>query len=114
MKILRLLLLASVMMLTACQTVVHGHVTAKAIHPAYETIFLMPMSCGKDCTMIIPITMFYPESYSVTVDGVDKKGRAAEDEIYLDQNEYNRTQIGDTYSCGQKIKCVTERPSERR
>lgn len=107
------LLLLVVWLMVACNTVVHGNVTGKAIHPAGMILMPIPISMGKS-TIITFIPIIYPESYSIIVRGPDKNGHLVEDEIYVTKNQFDLIHDGDAYTCGEKVECQTERPSGRR
>lgn len=109
-RILTGILALCLLLACACNTVVHGKVTNKTVHPPLTTFLVIMSPCGKGCIMPIMVPITYPESYSITVDGPDKEGKPAQDELYLDVQAWGKTSVGDTYECGAKKECITSRP----
>ena len=111
MRILKLVPLFALCLLVGCETVMHGRVTHKEIEPA-NTI-LMPMMIGK-FMVLMPIT--YPEAYAVTLQGVDKKGNAAQETIFVERQQFDLIREGDKFDCGgsQEVACITDRPGGSR
>lgn len=112
MKKLLAIALLSLSLLVGCDTVVHGKVVRKVVHPAGVIFMPIMMSCGKGCMTSVLIPIMYPESYSIVVDGPDKNGKPSEDNIYVDSVTFATTKVGDIYFCGDKDhpRCVTSRP----
>jgi hypothetical protein len=103
------LLLLVLIFLTGCHKISHGTVVHKEIHPAYQTFIFVPMSCGKNCTSIMPIPVYYPESYSVEVMG-KYEGNDKQETFYLDRAQFDGMKTGDIFSCGEEKECITDRP----
>lgn len=95
MKQLNILLL--LLILTACNKLKEGKVISKETHEAYSTIIFIPMtSCVNNIctTTLMPLPVFYPESYSVTIRGL-YKGEIRQETFYIDISDYNKWQVGE-------------------
>lgn len=43
-----------------------GYVLEREYHAAYTTTWVMPVSCGKNCTTYIPMTDSHPERWTIS------------------------------------------------
>lgn len=96
--------------LTACHSIGSGNVVDKEIDPAYVSVMYMPVSNGKT-TYIMPIPVYYPESYSVKLKGLDKKGNIKTETFYIAKDVFDTVKMG-SYQCFDNG--CTERPYEER
>lgn len=92
------------MLLAGCARIPRGMVVEKEHHPAHTThwIYMMPVyhSTGKTgyTTFIpIPMTSHYPEQWSVTIVGPDKKGKQRTRTVYVPKSTFDELREGDNY-----------------
>lgn len=107
-----LICISLLFMLIGCDHVVHGHVVEKQVVPAGEILMPMYMSCGKNCSYMMFIPIYYPESYVVQVYGPDTSGKQVSENLYESESEFSSIKVGDVYECGETHQCITDRPEK--
>lgn len=90
-----------------------GEVTSRKFHPAHTQITLMPIvsSNGKTTTTtLIPVPMYYPESWSVDIKKFDgKKWKRAT--WWVNRETYDQVTVGCWFKSTDE--CLEEQPKQR-
>lgn len=87
--------LLTVLVLSGCgSSISEGTVTSKDYDPEYQYITMQCMSYNKDgmCTVQIPVTHTYPESWTLNLRDGDKEGY-----VNVSPGEYESYKVGDHY-----------------
>lgn len=100
MKKIMMIALFLVGLLYGCTTIEEGVVLEKYVEEEATTVLLLPtpVTTGKITTTILtPMTQYYPESYVLKVEGLDKNGKLVTETLYVSKSEFDQYDLGDTY-----------------
>jgi hypothetical protein len=95
--------------------ITHGTVVEKKVHPEEEIVTYMPLQTGKTTTFY-PVWTYYPESYSIGVQGRTIKGQLRTEEFYVEKDRFEQLYVGGEFSCGSQgeQRCDSDRPHQER
>ena len=80
--------------LSGCEDIREGTVISKWREPARNRLVLQPTVVGN--TVISTTAWYYdPESWVIEVEGVDSKGKSHRKDLYVSQDFYESTNLGD-------------------
>jgi hypothetical protein len=90
----------AIISLNGCGGLDHGTVTGKEYEEGYYYQSIIPMSCGTNCTMMVPTTMYDDPDWVLSLeacDDPDKPRDCKTGNAYVDEDTYNSLEIGDYY-----------------
>ena len=108
--------LATLIVLSRHQ-VTHGTVVSRRVYPEETTTIMMPQYDSKGrLEYFMPVTIYYPESYGISVEGRTSKGQLRTEEFFVEKGQYDQLYIGGEFTCGSRgeKQCKNERPQENR
>lgn len=94
------LLLTALFALTGCTAkITAGTVVDKSYRAAYSTTYMSCMSYNADgiCTMQVPQQRHHPESWSITIQGMNEKQEQDTARYRVSEATYERLEFGDYF-----------------